>query len=464
MHRLIEKGLMFGNLIHVNSPALVDRYNRALKALTGRETSLTDFHIDISGYSPEIGDELSDTMYLNHAGVNRQFILLTTAQKTAPLLHAKLSSSRMILKQFITQNDAALFALTAKDAVAGELVNSIYQAQSPAALMDIRRIEVTADTTKGTVATAETLGAMIDSFQTEPEAWYDDVLIADMIGLAKETGDITRNPVKLDHMEFQQDSFWTAHFGGFYVFRNCPSPAIIAQHDLTSHGALPINAVYQYSDRSEIAACLAANDLVEPIVAARGPEAAAILHQKMAFILADTALAAGEHLSKATPRHLRQLGRRYAQKLPKAWHGLMALARWAEEEADWPEITSEHPAYFYMLRAKPGPNMDIVNMLLAELTPLDFRQLYICHKDAFYAAYATWSDAKKTYVVDVLEEAYQADKAGVRATLFGTHDTASEPDDVPRAPVSGPWATQERQQISADMIARIGPWRALGER
>jgi hypothetical protein len=92
MNRLIQSGLMFGNLIHVASPALVERYNRALKHLTGRTTSQTDFHIDISGFSPEIGDELGDPLYLNHNGVNRQFILLTTQQKTAPLLDAKFST------------------------------------------------------------------------------------------------------------------------------------------------------------------------------------------------------------------------------------------------------------------------------------------------------------------------------------------------------------------------------------
>ena len=80
MKRLIQRGLMFGNLFHVSSPALVERYNRALKHLTGMTTTLTDFHIDISGYAPEVGDELGNDLYLNHAGVNRQFILLSTDQ------------------------------------------------------------------------------------------------------------------------------------------------------------------------------------------------------------------------------------------------------------------------------------------------------------------------------------------------------------------------------------------------
>ena len=39
MKRLISAGLMFGNLIEVSSPQLVDRYNRALKHLTGKQTA-----------------------------------------------------------------------------------------------------------------------------------------------------------------------------------------------------------------------------------------------------------------------------------------------------------------------------------------------------------------------------------------------------------------------------------------
>jgi hypothetical protein len=224
MKRLIQKGLMFGNLIEVSSPALIERYNRALKHLTGKTTTLGDFHIDISGYSPEVGDELGDDLYLNPNGCNRQFILLTTAQKTAPLLNIKFSTSRGILRQFIDQNEAQLFALTARDAVAGELQNSVYEVSNPARLLDIRKITVEADTIGGHVADAGKLAKMIDRFRDEPDGWRDDVLIAEMIGLAKKTGDVTRVPIHLPVMTFEQPNYWTAHFGGVYVFQraNCP--------------------------------------------------------------------------------------------------------------------------------------------------------------------------------------------------------------------------------------------------
>jgi len=50
---LIKAELMYGGLSEVNSAVLVERYSRALKHLIDKETELTEFHIDISGYAPE---------------------------------------------------------------------------------------------------------------------------------------------------------------------------------------------------------------------------------------------------------------------------------------------------------------------------------------------------------------------------------------------------------------------------
>ncbi len=461
MHRLIEKGLMFGNLIRVDSPVLVERYKRALQHLTGKTFELADFHIDISGYSPEVGDALGDDQYLNHAGVNRQFILLTTEQKTAPLLNAQFSTARGILKQFITDNEPQLFALTAQDAVAGELVNSVYDASTLAKLFDIRKITIEADTTKGTVATATRLGEMINQFKTEKDAWFDDVLIAKMISLSKETGDVTRNPVSLRQMEFAQDNFWTAHFGGMYLFRDVEHPAAILRGARDAYGQLPIQYAFDFGDRRAIAKFLSLNDLIEPIVKAKGPDAAAILQQKMDFMVVEVAAVMGEDLTGASRRDLRMLGRRYAKLLPEAWQGLAALVRWAEEGGSWPRITSDHPSYFYTLRAKKHKDADLINMLLSELSPLDIRQLFICHKEAFYALYATWPDEKREYVADFLEREYQVDKAGTRETLFGHEDAMEEPQ---AAPVRGPWSSGHGYRIEADMIDRVGPWGGLRRR
>ena len=280
MKRLIEKGLMFGNLVPVTSAQLVDRYNRALKSLTGKETRLKDFHIDLSGYSPEIGDEFDDVLYLNPNGCNRQFILLTTAQKTAPLLNAKFSNSRPILRRFIEENEAELFALTTRDAVAGELANSVFDLSSPERLFDIRQLKVEADTTGSHVAEGQKLAEKIDRFKSEDDAWWDDVLIAEMIGLAKTTGDVTRNPITLKPLTVDQGNFWTAHFGGIYIFRDVPHPAAISVGNKDQIGPLPIAHVFDLNDRNMVARFVDLNELVEPIVRARNIDAAAILGRR----------------------------------------------------------------------------------------------------------------------------------------------------------------------------------------
>ena len=445
MKRLIQRGLMFGNLFHVSSPALVDRYRRAMQHLTGKTTALHDFHIDLSGFSPEIGDELGDDLYLNHNGVNRQFILLSTEQKRCPLLNVKFSTSREILKHFIQDNEAQLFALTATDAVAGELVNSVFDVSDPARLFDVARVEIEADTTNGTLRHAEKLAGLVDRFKTEEDGWFDDVLIAEMIGLAKKSGDITRNPVRLKTREYRQPDYWTAHFGGCYLFQSVQHPALIAAGDKEPLKGLPIKYVFDLSERNRIAKFFDYNDLVEPIVKARGIDAGAILRQKMDFIVIDAAADLGLDLTGLTRADMRRLARENADRLPREYHGLRALQRWAEEGGKWPRITSDDPAYFYSLRAADTEHHDLVNMLLANLTPLDVRQLFICHKALFYRLYKTWPDAKRAYVADFLDREYQVDKAGARAALFGR-----EPDMAGDAP-----------EPVADIVRRVGPWGAV---
>ncbi|KIN62534.1 hypothetical protein Z946_1394 [Sulfitobacter noctilucicola] len=448
MNRLIQHGLMFGNLFHVASPALVDRYNRALNHLSGKTTKLTDFHIDISGYSPEVGDELKDHEYLNHQGVNRQFILLSMEQRTAPLLNMKFSTSRGILKEFIQQNEAQLFALTARDAVAGELVNSVYDVSTPARLFDYRRVEVEADTTSGAVKDARELGRLVGRFKNDKDGWYDDVLISEMITLAGKTGDITRNPVKLNAMSFDQRNFWTAHFGGMYLFQDVEHPAVIAPGGKDHLGELPLEFVFDASEPNRIAQFLTLNGLAEPIFEGRKDWAADVLRQKMDFVLIDAVTSAGGDLSGTTRADMRSLARRFHRDLSEEFHALNALVNWIETGSKWPLITSDHPAYFYTLRASDTKDAALVNMLLAELAPKDARQMFICHKELFYDTYRGWSEAKKAYVVDFLVAEYQVDKAGARDTLFGHDAPMEEPERVP----------------VPDMIAKVGPWGAVRRR
>lgn len=443
MMRLVKRGLMFGNLFEVTAPALVERYNRAMQKLIGKTTALSNFHIDISGYSPEIGDELGDTRYLNPDGLNRQFILLSIEQRSAPLLNSYFSMSRSILRRYIDTNEEQLFALTTRDAVAGELINSVYNIETPTALFHMRDIEVEADTIEGHVAASEDLTDRIYRFMDEDDAWWDDVLIAEMIELAKRTGDIIKNPVRLEPQKFRQKNFYTSHFDGAYIFRDMKEPAFISGGKVKAADKLPVEYPCTFADRYEISAFLEINDLVEPILNARGVDSQAILRQKLDFIVIDVAASEGADLSRVSRRDLRALLRRYFNKLPDEYHAIDEALSARANDLRAARLRPDHPAYFYLLRSKQHQDRDLVNMLLAELTPLDFRQLFIFHKEAFYRAYGGWSDAKKDYTARFLADEYALDKAGARDALFGGEAAMEEEIDIGFGAGFGPWGKRQ---------------------
>jgi hypothetical protein len=89
--------------------------------------------------------------------------------------------------------------------------------------------------------------------------------------------------------DVQADNFWTSHFGGVYIFRDVRFAAAISSLDWRSLGEVPVAQVMDLTHRNQIADWLERNNLVEPIVQARGTDGAAILRQKMDFILVDAA-------------------------------------------------------------------------------------------------------------------------------------------------------------------------------
>lgn len=440
MMRLVRHGLMFGNLYEVTSPSMVNRYNRALEHLSGKRTALEEFHIDISGFSPEIGDELDDPLYLNPNGCNRQFILLSVEQKTAPLLNARFSTSRTILRRFIDENEEQLFALSIRDPVVGELVNSVYSVEKPRDLFNFSTIEIDADTVGGHAEAGDELSAKIERFMNEPDGWWDDVLIAEMVELSKHTGDIIRAPLKLRSRCFEQGNFYTSHFGGIYVFRDTKETACIAVERLSNKDDLPVQSILSLDDRHAVASFLNINELVEPIFDVRDADTQGILKQKLDFIVIDAAASNGEDLSSISRRDLRALKRKYHKAFPAEYHALDDIVRRIAAGTDLPRLTPDDAAYFYLLRSRNHTDKHLVNMLLAQMTPLDFRQLFICHKEAFYDQYRAWSDEKKGYAAQFLADEYMVDKVGTREELFGPEPGMDEEaHDYGLGKNMGPW-------------------------
>ncbi len=439
MHRLIENDLVYGNLFEVSTPILRERYNSALELLHGRPTTLERFRIDQSGFSPEVAEELGDASYLNPQGCNRMFILLTVEQAYLPLLDATFSCSRDILKRFISDNREALFGLTARDAVFGELEDSVYRISTLADITAIKSIRVKVRTPRKLVTKAHRLARHIEEFELSETAWNDDARLKEIIGLAEAVGDVRAHPLVPHVLRYEHTDFYTSHLDGLYVFNATRKPTLIhcggdddgvkAHSDKTTgFRHVPL------SDRKALAGFLIGDGLVERIHDRDDPDMLAILSEKLDLI----ALAhAGETADPEEIEHYDPVAlRRYVQQsiddLPDVFHDLQRVVRAVEQGGSAPPIEPEDPGFFYLYRSSKHKDRDLVNHLLARLTPLDCRQMFICNKERFYELYETWPDHRRTLVADYLARHYQGRQNDVWERLYG-----HPPDE------KGPWGKRD---------------------
>ena len=234
------------------------------------------------------------------------------------------------------------------------------------------------------------------------------------------------------------------------MFRDVATSTVIARDPGVDLSGLPVDQVLSFDDRAGIARFLHDTRLAELIVASRERNVAEIIRQKIDFITIATAAEHGEDLTGLHRQNIRNIERKYIGAMPEAYHGLMDIWRWATMGGGFPNLTPAHDAYFYALRSSRHGDKDLVNMLLSDLSPLDFRQLFICHKDAFYARYNTFSDSKKDYVSRFLAEEYVVDKAGARQALFGPE---------PSMQSAGFGRGGQDDYLSPDTIALVEPSR-----
>ena len=125
MNLLRASELIYGRLLKVEQPHLIERYNKALAAFGLKPTKLESFEIDRTGFSPQVADELGDPHYLDPNEVNRRFIILTPAQADLPVVHTAISNTSQQVHEFFAKNNRAIDALTIKDVIYGEIEDSV---------------------------------------------------------------------------------------------------------------------------------------------------------------------------------------------------------------------------------------------------------------------------------------------------------------------------------------------------
>lgn len=428
MDLLRDNELLYGRLLRIEEPHLIERYNKALTAFGLKATKLKSFDIDRTGFSPQVAEDLDDYQYLDPNEVNRRFIILTPAQADLPVVHTAFSNTSQLVYEFFTKNSRAIDALTIKDVIYGEIEDSVSKVEDIEDLLSINQVEFRVLSAEDVLGKAAELGKLVDRLKQEPDAWRDDEMLTRMVELAKVCGDIRENALVPDQVIFRHNAFWTSHFGGLYVFVDPDMTTVIS--DPSAPGfrrSRPWQVSYlSIRDADRVFRFLATTGRIEL------PRASWI--ETSGYL---------EHRAEMAIRGLirdSEPNRKF-DTVDKVW-----LQTWIHSHADlinkdgiFPflnaakreiaqlgrlrieEVSPEHR--FLVVRAKPDhPDAWLTNRLISDFVPSDFVSRYVFNKQGFYKDYEAWKEPWRSHVVETLKTTYLKDKAAYRARLYGLVD------------------------------------------
>lgn len=428
MDLLRDNELIYGRLLPVSEPHLIERYNKALTAFGLKPTTLTSFEIDRTGFSPQIAEELGDYQYLDPNEVNRRFIILTPDQIDLPVVHTAFSNTGQLVYEFFVGNSRVIDALTIKDVIYGEIEDSVAKVEDIEDLLSINQVEFRVLSAEDVLGKATELATLTDRLKREPDAWRDSAMLNRMVDLAKVCGDIRENALVPDQVIFRHNAFWTSHFGGTYVFIDPDTTTVIA--DPSAPGfrrSRPWQVSYiATNDADRVFRFLAETGRIE-LPRASWLETSGYLEHR-----AEMAIRAlirendpKADLSRADKVWLQTWIARNADIINRdgVFPFLNATKREVAQNGQV-RIDEVFPQNrFLIVRAKPDhPDAWLTNRLISDFVPSDFVSRYIFSKQTFYKDYEGFGETWKRQVVDVLKSTYLKDKAAFRLRLYGLKD------------------------------------------
>ncbi|MBX3598124.1 MAG: hypothetical protein KF874_11210 [Rhizobiaceae bacterium] len=428
MDLLHRNELIYGRLLRVEEPHLIERYNKALKAFGLKPTKLKKFEIDRTGFSPQIAKELGDNSYLDPNQINRRFIILTPDQIDLPVVHTAFSNTGQLVYEFMSRNSRAIDALTIKDVIYGEIEDSVAKVETIEDLLSINQVEFRVLSAEDVLGKAAELGKLVDRLKLEPDAWRDDDMLNHMVDLAKVTGDIRENALVPDQVIFRHNTFWTSHFGGLYVFIDKEITTVIGDPNAPGfRRSRPWQVSYlSITDAERVFRFLASTGRLELPRASWIERSGYLEHRaEMAIRGIIREVEPERDLTGATMVWYQTWIQSHADIINR--EGTFPFLNAAKREiAQYGQIRLEDvpaPMRFLVVRAKPDhPDAWLTNRLISDFVRFDFVSRYVFNKQGFYDDYESFTPQWRENVVETLKNTYLKDKAAFRERLYGITD------------------------------------------
>ena len=376
----------FSQLLTINEPHLVERYNRALSAFGLGSVELESFQIDMVGFS--------------------------------------FSNTRDLMLEFFKNNRRVLHALTIKDVFFGEIEDNVFEVDHIDDLLSIEQVEFKIGTHENLTEKTNQLKGMVDKLLKEPDAWRDDAMLHEMVDLAKQTGDIRDNALVPQEVFFRHETFWASHFGGIYIFNDDAHITVICDPSATGfRKSRPWQVSYlDIGDKRQVYDFLKETGrLQEPL--GSWVERSRLLelrkHMKAVWMANDDSEDFPPSIINQTwvRRWVRQNGRMVSRD------NTIPIIDWAIEQVmDWEHIDMDEvddELKFALCRAHPDhEDSSLVNRLISHYLPYDFLTRFEFNRPEFHADRQTWSNAYSEFVAKEISNTYLKDRDNLFEDLY----------------------------------------------
>ncbi len=397
----------YPDLVRITSPALVKRYNDALTELGLAPTTLTNFQIDGSGWSPEIAAEKGKRYYLTQGLANSFAVILTVDQRGSALYAPVMSFERPLMASYYARFGAEIADLTRETALQLEFDQGFSTYANPQNLLRVESVTVRSNA-GGLGAVAAEQNELVERFRDERLAWFDPALRQRIMDSARTHGDLRARRLGIPDVVFEETAnFYTPAFGGVFVLRSRGGNAYLVLENEAEFEALTSKRHAVFLRDPELLEHLQAENLVEIDLAwyRAHPDA---LRQKREFLLADLFF---EHdpdtdFAALTPPQRKGRLLELQSEVPETLLELEYLVTKLERgdrvrpEQLSPDLTK------LLLRPHEtvaGHQREVVQQLLLRLEPRDVVELYKVDKERFVELFETWPEAKQRWVMGVLE-------------------------------------------------------------
>ncbi len=392
----------YGKLLKIDSQALVERYNRALFALIEKRTSLKEFHIDCTGFSPEIALELDNDDYLNAHGVNKKFILISMKQVDMDMAKTHFSSTMHMVKSFCRDNKKALTTLTAGDVVFGELDNKQFKANSVSDMLKANTVYITVDTSKKLLEKSTSCADKVELL-LEGDNWQDDALLGDIIELSKTCGNVLKNGAIPSKLNYQRGHYYTTLFGGMYVFQMEEGITLITEDPLfngNQEGLENVEVISQHSEK-KVYAFLEKHNFIEPMSFNYLQEKLSefelkLLHSAMDGYLKSKGVKSFAYMDKNAIKNY--IVENY-DHLPNDFYRIERLVNALQNNLPDSIKVKEYKPYFWRASSDlSGADFSLVSRLLCNFKSYSYFSMFVHNRKLFETKYKRWSEAKQDYV------------------------------------------------------------------